>query len=303
MANITGEGNFTSKLDRPPRPSFGILDLFLALNIFLSFTACLGNALILAALHKVTSIYPPTKLFFRSLTATDFCVGLVAQPLFATFILLLTTEVKGEVVSFVHESYNVSTWILTGVALLTSAAISVDRLLALLLGLRYRLVVTLRRVRVVIICFWLVAASVGTLWTWRGDIFLKAVSSLFLFCLLIVIFCYTRIHFKLRLQQTRLQNHVSPQGQANGGRIPLNIARYKKSVFSILWVQLVLAACFVPWSILVLLFFNGIENPLAWIGTETLLYLNSSLNPILYCWKIRGVRRAAKATIKQLKCF
>ena len=225
MENITRDGNVTSK------SSAGVNEFLSALNILLSFTASLGNALILIALHKVSSIHPPTKLFFRCLTVTDFCVGLVAQPLFATFILLLTTEVKGEVVSFVHESYNVSTWILTGVALLTSAAISVDRLLALLLGLRYRLVVTLRRVRVVIICFWLVAASVGTLWTWRGDIFLKAVSSLFLFCLLIVIFCYTRIHFKLRLQQTRLQNHVSLQGQANGGRIPLTIARYKKVSF------------------------------------------------------------------------
>jgi len=297
------DGNFTSKLDPAPGPSFGMLELFLALNIFLSITASLGNAVILVALHKVTSIYPPTKLFFRCLALTDFCVGLVAQPLFATFILLLMTEVKGKVFSFVHESYNVLTWILTGVALLTSAAISVDRLLSLLLGLRYRLVVTLWRVRVAITCFWLVTASAGTLWIWRGDIFLKAVSGLFLFCLLIVIFCYTRIHFKLRLQQTRLQNHVSPQGQANGGRIPLNIARYKKSVSSILWVQLALAVCFVPWSILALLFFNRIDNPLASIGTETLLYLNSSLNPILYCWKIREVRRAAKATVKQLYCF
>ena len=301
---MADRGNFTSKLDpAASSPSFGMLEIFLALNIFLSITASLGNAVILVALHKVTSIYPPTKLFFRCLAVTDLCVGLVAQPLFATFILLLATEVKEKAFPFVHESYNVVTWILTGVALLTSAAISVDRLLALLLGLSYRLVVTLKRVRVAIICFWLVSASAGTLWIWRKDIFLKAVSGLFLFCLLIVIFCYTRIHFNLRrLQQTRQQTRVSPLGQANGGGIPLNIARYKKSVSSILWVQLALAACFVPWSILVLMFFNGINNSLAWIATETLIYLNSSLNPILYCWKIREVRRAAKATVKRLNC-
>ena len=52
-----------------------------------------------------------------------------------------------------------------GVSVLTSAAISVDRLLALLLGLRYRHVVTLRRVRVVIICFRLIGASLGSTWT------------------------------------------------------------------------------------------------------------------------------------------
>ena len=49
-------------------------------------------------------------------------------------------------------------------SILTSAAISVDRLLALLVGLRYRHVLRLRRVRVVIICFWLIGALSG--WTW-----------------------------------------------------------------------------------------------------------------------------------------
>ena len=304
MPNSTGNGNFTSKLDQTHNPSLSVLELLSALNIFLSITASLGNALILVALQRVSSIYPPTKLFFRCLAVTDFCVGLVAQPLFATFILLLITEVKENVLHFVHESYNILTWILSGVALLTSAAISVDRLLALLLGLRYRQVVTLRRVRVVLICFWLVTASAGMIRTWSGEIFLIAMSGLFMFSLLIVIFRYTRIRFKLRLRQTRLQNHVSPLEQATGGGIPVNIARYKKSVSSILWVQVALAACYVPWSILALLFVIGIEeNVLAWIATETLLYLNSSLNPILYCWKIREVRRAVKATIKQLACF
>ena len=305
MPNSTGNGNFKSKLDQTDNPSLGILELLLALNIFLSITASLGNSLILVALHRVSSIYPPTKLFFRCLALTDFCVGLVAQPLFATFILLIITEVvKGNISNFVHESYNTLTWILSGVSLLTSAAISVDRLFALLLGLRYRHVVTLTRVRVVLICFWLVTASAGTLRTWSGEIFLIAMSGLFMFSLLVVVFCYTRIRFRLRHRQTRLQNHVSPQAQATGGGIPMNIARYKKSVSSILWVQLALAACYVPWSIVALLFAIGIEETvLAWIVTETLLYLNSSLNPILYCWKIREVRRAVKATIKQLACF
>ena len=32
----------------------------------------------------------------------------------------------------------------------------------------------------------------------------------------------------------------------------------------------------------------------------TLLYSNSSLNPILYCWKIKDVRRAMKTTVRSL---
>ena len=82
----------------------------------------------------------------------------------------------------------------------------------------------------------------------------------------------------------------------------MNIARYKKSVSSILWVQLALVACYAPWGIAVVLYVNGIGNDDAWLVSETLIYLNSSVNPILYCWKIRAVRQAVKDTIGQLYC-
>ena len=35
----------------------------------------------------------------------------------------------------------------------------------------------------------------------------------------------------------------------------------------------------------------------------TIVYLNSSLNPFLYCWKIREVRQAVKETLRQLFCW
>jgi len=58
-----------------------------ALNIFLSITASLGNALILVALHKKSSLHPPTKLLFQCLAITDICTGVISQPLFAVSIL------------------------------------------------------------------------------------------------------------------------------------------------------------------------------------------------------------------------
>lgn len=51
-------------------------------NILLAITASLGNALILVALQRETSLHPPSKLMFQGLTVTDLCVGVVAQPLY-----------------------------------------------------------------------------------------------------------------------------------------------------------------------------------------------------------------------------
>ena len=85
---MTGDGNFTSKPNQvvvtSPR---GALALMSALNIFLSITACLGNTLILVSLHKISSIHPPTKSFFRCLAVSDISVGLIVQPLYATLVM------------------------------------------------------------------------------------------------------------------------------------------------------------------------------------------------------------------------
>ena len=63
-----------------------------AVNIFLSITAFLGNFLILVALNKETSLHPPSKLLYRCLATTDLLVGLVNQPLTATYWMSLIYE-------------------------------------------------------------------------------------------------------------------------------------------------------------------------------------------------------------------
>ena len=134
-----------------------------ALNIVLSITAFLGNALILIALHNLSSIYPPTKIFFRSLAVADLGVGFLAQPpqIYVTIIMSPLIKINGHDVFYILQVALTLCWGLGLVSILTLAAISVDRLLALLLGLRYRHVVTLRRVSVVIIWFWFTGALAG----------------------------------------------------------------------------------------------------------------------------------------------
>ena len=297
MANFTGQGNYTSKLNQTlmiSEPPAGITKFFSALNIFLSITAAVGNALILVALKNVSSIHPPTKLFFRCLAVTDLCVGLILQPLYATNIIFSTIKMNENVLNHVFNIWGALGMALCSLSVATSRAISIDRLLALLLGIRYRHVVTLSRARVFITCFCLIVLpSGGWLWVWRSDIANKVASVGAILCVGTSIFCYVRIHLKLRHQQAQVQNNV-PHGQQSAEGIPLNIARYKKTVSSIMWVQFGLVACYLPWIIAAVLDVNGIKHDVAWFAVATLLFLNSSLNPILYCWKIREVKQAVK---------
>ena len=136
---MTEDGNFTSKLNQvvltSPR---GALTLMSALNVFLSITACLGNTPILVSLPRVSSIHSPKKSFLRYLAVSDFSVSLIVQPLYATLIMFLLIKMDIKMVFMISQVRDAFGWCLCGVSIFTSTAISVDRLLALLLGLRYR---------------------------------------------------------------------------------------------------------------------------------------------------------------------
>ncbi len=222
MANSSVDENYTSDINQTSTESgsAGPLVFISALNIFLSITATLGNALIFVAFHKETSIHSPTKLLFRSMAVTDLCAGLISQPLFAVAVVARIIDIN-----FHDEGSIFIGFILCGMSTLISAAISVDRLLALLLGLRYRHVVTLRRTRAVIVCFFTISVSCGAMYFWSQTISWIADNFFGVLSLIISILCYTKIYLTLRRNQAQVQNHVH-QGQQNGGEIPLNIARY-----------------------------------------------------------------------------
>ena len=131
MANFTGQEFYTSKLNQTLSASpAGIAEFFSALNILLSITAAVGNALILVALKNVSSIHSPTKLFFRCLAVTDLCVGLILQPLFATNIIFSTIKMNENVLNHVFNVWGALGMALCGLSVATSTAISIDRLLA-----------------------------------------------------------------------------------------------------------------------------------------------------------------------------
>ena len=300
MTNITEDGNYTFKESEVAWSGYSsTTDILLSVvNIFLSIAAFLGNALILTALHKVSSIYPPTKLLFRCLAVSDLCVGLFVQPIFVSSYFSFSS-----IIVYVSNFLNS---LLIQVTILSSTAISVDRLLALLLGLRYRYAVTLRRVHVVILCIWLVAVVAGSLTLFIPiHICFKLFLTLIILCLVISFVSNTKIFFILRHQQAQLQDSIQ-QGQPNAEGIPLNIARYKQIVSTIIWVQLASVVCYLPFiiTLIITMLFHVFNEALyvTHLWLITLLYLNSSLNPIIYCWKIRDVRQQMKSTIRQFFC-
>ena len=271
---------------------------FAAVNIFLAITAFLGNSLILVALHKESSLHPPSKLLYRCLATTDLLVGLVAQPLHVTYLMSVVHE-HWSLCHYAMKAAYITSVALCGVSLLTMAVISVDRFLALLLGLRYREIVNLKGVYITIASFWVLClvASLRIIFDQRKTALYTRI--LIPLSLLISLASYTKIFRTLKHHQAQFQQQPS---QPNA----LKMARYREAVHSALWVQSVLVVCYTPYYIMgIVVTYSTTYSSHLVVTSEMatiLVYFNSTLNPFLYCWKISEVRRAMKHAIRQALC-
>ena len=121
-----------------------VFTCLVVINIIVSFTAVLGNSLILTALRKETSIHPPSKLLFRCLATTDLLLGLASEPL-AILYWISAINQHWSICYYAFLSLVITAYALCGMSLITLAAISVDRLFALTFGLSYKQIVTIKR--------------------------------------------------------------------------------------------------------------------------------------------------------------
>ena len=293
LAKLYCSEEFTQGLDEQ-------IICFSVINTVLAITAVVGNTVVLIALHKETSLHRPSKALLQNLVASDLCVGFAELALAGNWISML--QEQWGICQFFFQAHIMMGIICVAVSLCTLAAISVDRVLALLLGLRYRQVVTVRRVYVVVIVLWiLIGVGMAILTMLNTDAGGVVALSAIAVCLLTSTFCYTTIFFTLRNQQTQVHNNSPEQENQT---ISLNISRYRRTVSTTLWLQMSVVFCYLPYLLFAPVAYRQIvktQSPSLYsqfYSTVTLMCSNSILNPILYCWKIKEVRRVVKEILR-----
>ena len=283
----------------------GYLIFISAFNVLLAICSSLGNILILIALHKETTLHAPSKLFLRSLAITDLLVGVISEPLTITYWMSAVRKRQDDCYNALFTSF-IASYLLCGMSLLTLTAISVDRLLALTLGLRYRQVVTVKKACACVIMFWIVSIIFSAMYAqnvritiWYSHIvipvsFFTSVSS------------YTKIFWELHRHERQVRGNIIQREQSsNSSSAPLNISQYRKGVSSVIWLQVAVAVCYLPHGIITALWtYSGQSSAIIVLRqlTLTLVYFNSTLNPLLYCWKISEVRKLVKELLRRSFC-
>ena len=251
------------------------------------FTALFGNSVILITIWKTSSLHSAANILLASLAVSDLAVGLIAEPLFIGGIVSRMETV--------FSLFNIVGAFLSIASFFNITAIGIDRLLALQLHLRYHAVVTPFRVTVVVVFIWVVSGIFASTWSWNVTVFYSAPPVSFI-CLLVGNFAvYLKIYLIVRRHQRQIQHEQQQQQENNIFRI----ARFKKTALNTFLVYIVLLCCYVPYSFVRNMAIAGASiTPSVSVTTAILVLLNSSLNPLLYCWRDREIRTA----VKQLFC-
>ena len=274
-------------------------------NVFLSYTAIMLNIVTIHALRKTSSLPKPLKSLLLSLAFSDLGVGLLVQPLYiAVLVMEMEQDTNNSTYKVVKIPYVIQAYVFCYASFFGVVALSADRFFAIHLHLRYQELVTHKRVVAVVISKWVISVffSLNQFFLWipenvRYIIFTTVVvvcyiTTGFLCC---KIYAAVRRHI-IQIQALQVQQ-VTPNGEIT------NAVRLRKTAVATFYVYLVFSACFLPYICFNVASKACCQSTLLWHLRHyalTLVFLNSSLNPLIYCWKMRHIRHAAMDILRNI---
>ena len=263
---------------------------------FLSYTAIMFNIVAIYAMRKTPSLPKPLRTLLLSLAVSDLGVGLLVQPLNIA-LKIMTLKGKNENRSTYFTVFGITADLLCFASFLGIVVISADRFLAIHLHLRYRELVTHKRVVALVVSIWVFSAFLSLLYFWIPKTNPLRFGIISTVCLFSTAVFYYKIYFAVRHHANQIQ---TLQVQAQNGEM-VNAARLRKSAVSTFYVYLVFLVCYLPNTCIFFIFSRGGNVPVI-VGTfaDTLVFLNSSLNPLIYCWKMKNIRHTIMTMLRKI---
>ena len=269
-------------------------------NVFLLYTSIALNIITIQALRKTSSLPRTLKTLLLSLAASDLGVGLLVQPIFVSHLIIqIQQNTSDNAYGTVFTIFETHMALLSFASFFSVVAITVDRFLAIHLHLRYQELVTHKRVIAVVISIWVISAFLSLLFPaarleWIPNrvpgIMFPARDAV---CFITTGFLHYKIYASVRHHTGHIQA-LQVQEEAQNREMK-NAVRLRKTALATFYIYFLFLACYVPIFCVNLAELFCDETALiqhlryyVW----TIMLFNSSLNPLIYSWKMRHIRHA-----------
>ena len=270
-----------------------------AINSVFTLVATLCNILVILVIWKSPPLHSPSNVLICCLAGSDLVTGLFAQPMLVTY-KIAEFEDSAQTACIGRLIHWIAGFVSAGVSVMTIAAISLDKVLALYLHLRYKEVITVSRVLKVVFVFWFFCLTAAvSLFVANSDRYWTLVPLPVLSVSLTTTFvAYIKVFGVLR----RHRNQIRAQTRSAWSGV--NMPKYKKSVITMVYVLVLFLVCYTPFltamAVRVLVGYSP-SVKVAYEWGATVVYLNSTLNPLLYWFRMQEIRLAAYNAIRKLQ--
>ena len=271
------------------------------LNNFLTFTAVMLNIVTIYAIRKSSSLAKTLKTLLLSLAVSDVGVGLLGQPLYTSLLVNLLQQSSPR--CYTYLAFKIVSHFFSTSSFLGVVAVSVDRFLAVHLHLRYQEHVTHKRVVAVVISLWLFSGIVSLLILWNLHYTQRLILSI---CGVIGFLLTAVVYIRIYLVARRHNNHIQTLQLGDLQQRTNEMAHFAsliKSAVGIFYIYLVFLVCYLPSFIgmaTLRIYNRNIPFKAFFLFSVTLVFLNSSLNPVIYCWKMRHIRHAIMDVLRNM---
>ena len=248
--------------------------------------AVVANYFILIAIWKNKSLRTPSYVILAGLSFTDFCTGLLSQPFYVVYKL---ADIAGNIKMFclagaVAESVSV---FLASLKLIRRSLLTVRRLVIFHIASAAFLVITVAAHMYEKEMSPAVSTVMSVIRLWGLTVGVIATA-----------FSYFKVFRILRRHQCLVQTNENA----------IDIAKYRKSIFTILYIFAIFVLSYIPYLCCILVFLamqhygTSLSSMTAFNACAVILFSSSFFNPLLYYWRIKEIRDSVKNIMRKLSC-
>ena len=257
------------------------------------------SAVILAAVWRNNFVRTPFHILLSGLAFTDLCTGIVTQPFYSVTFLMNSTVVYDSLrlLTALRTIGEGSGMYFIAVTVLILTVISTERWVVI----SHRSFFTQRRACFTVIALMLAASLVVILRVLEnvnigyGCSLRYMLNANMLSCYLVMTIVNFNVYRSICRHQRQIQDNTTTH---NFGRSAINVAKYKKSVTTLVYAVLAFSLCFFPYVISVVIYFGfgnrTSETYSAFRVTVVFVFLSSSINPVLYLWRMNDIRNGVR---------
>ena len=270
-----------------------VLSTSVIIAIFLPI-AVAGNGLVLAAIWKDQSLRTPSYIILAWLAFTDLCTGLINKPFYIALHITCLQNARGSNKSrMLYFGTTICGTFFTYLTLVFILLMSVERWL----HMNRRSLLTGRRTCFIVAVVSLFLIPVAAIRCDNASIIIFFV--VFFSCLVVTSFAYFKVFRIIRHHQQQVHSNESSQ---NFGQPAIDLAKYKKSVFTILYILGVFYVFYLPSLFVVVGLIFRIDMRVAGVPFNIsilFVFLASSINPMIYIWRMNPILTGVKSFVQK----